>query len=78
MSNVVWLVSKEKRDAFENSYVDFIQSLPKEIWKDEDYMPTWDSRLSFPLLQRSFVSKLSNSDIKNIQNLYDTIIINSK
>ena len=75
MENIVWLIPENKRKAFNTMYQRLIMDLPKEIWKDKDYMPYWDSELSFPAFNKSFIMNLSNDCRHKIRELYEEIIV---
>ena len=74
MKKQIWFISEEKRREFDSKYQNLILSIPKALWEKEDYMPYWYSELSFPIIRKEFLDKLSIEKRELIRELYQEIL----
>ena len=74
MEEITWLISKEKRERFNQEYEKLITEIPREFVNDFDYMPYWCSEFLFPSFNRIFIEQLPNNYRQDINNLYEKVI----
>ncbi|MEO7044781.1 MAG: hypothetical protein ABI091_05700 [Ferruginibacter sp.] len=74
MTKVIWVIPEDKMRRFDAEYQKMIETIPKELWEDKNYMPSWDSELPFPLFSRSFTKGLPNEYREHIRNIFNRII----
>ncbi|MEK7226215.1 MAG: hypothetical protein AAB221_11080 [Bacteroidota bacterium] len=72
MSEIAYLISSEKRDAFTS---EIILLIPEEYKKGQNHTPTWHSDSLFPAFDPSFIRSLPKEHRWAIQDAYKRIVI---
>ena len=72
MSETVYLVSAEKRDAFTK---EIIRIIPQEYKEGQNHTPTWHSDSLFPTFDSNFIKSLPNEFRQAIQSAYKKIVV---